>query len=75
MFASIDGANPGYMALAPDILALRHVSLPPILGNNRVAHSSSCFEWLSSAEVLVRMDGGYPECMANLKSTLRWASE
>jgi hypothetical protein len=31
MFASVDGGRPGYMALAPHILASRHVSLPPSL--------------------------------------------
>ena len=71
MFASVDGASPGYMALTPHILALRHVSPPSILGNNRVTHSKNRSGWPSSAEALTRMDGSFPEYMANLPSTSR----
>ena len=36
MFASVDGAIQGYMAFAPHILALRHVFVPSIPGNNQL---------------------------------------
>lgn len=71
MFASINGASPGYMAPTPHILAQRHISPPSILGNNLGPHSRNRSGWTSSAEVLARMDGCFPECMANLPSTLR----
>jgi hypothetical protein len=71
MFASVDGAAPGYMALTPHILARRHVSPPSTLGNDVVAYSKSLSDWPSSADALARMDGSFPECMANLPSTLR----
>jgi len=71
MFASVDGAGPGYMALAPRILAPRHVSPPYILGNDLVDQSKNYSGWPSSAEAPARIDGSFPECMAILKSTLR----
>ena len=74
MFASIDGAVPEYMALAPHILAPRHVLPPSILGNMLPTPSQSHSGWPSSPEVLARMDGSFPECMAKMPSTLRWAS-
>jgi hypothetical protein len=61
------------MALAPHILAQRHISPPSILGNNLGPHSRNRSGWTSSAEVQARMDGCFPECMANLPSTLRYA--
>ena len=74
MFASMDGGRPGYMAITPHIQAPRHVSPPPILGNNLVSHSKNGSGWPSSAEAPARMDGSVPEYMANLPSTSRWAS-
>jgi hypothetical protein len=71
MFASIDDAGPGYMALTPHILAPRHVSPPSILGNNPVTHRTSRSNWPSSAEALTRMDGCFPEYMAETPSTSR----
>lgn len=71
MFASVDGASPGYMALTPRILAPRHVSPPSILGNNLIIHSPNCSGWPSSPDALARMDGGFPEYMAKTPSTLR----
>ncbi len=71
MFASVDGVSPEYMALAPHILAPRHVSPPSILGNFRVTRSPTPSGWLSSAEALARMDGSFPEWTANMPSTLR----
>jgi len=71
MFASIDGANPEYMALAPHILTRCHVSPPSILGNIFGNHSTSLAGWASSAEALNRMDGGFTEWMAKSPSTLR----
>jgi hypothetical protein len=70
MFASVDGANPGYMALAPHILAPRHVSSPSILGNSPLVFLDRT-GWPLSAEAPTRMDGGFPECMAKMPSTLR----
>lgn len=74
MFASIDGAMPGYMALAPHILVPRHVLPPSILGNSLVTHSKNHSGWASSGEVLTRMDGCFQEWMAKMPSTLRYAS-
>jgi len=71
MFASIDGAHPGYMALTPHIPAPRHVSPPSILGNKLLAGSEERSGWPSSAKVGARMDGGSPEYMAKSPSTLR----
>ncbi|UCV27183.1 hypothetical protein [Ferribacterium limneticum] len=71
MLASIDGTSPEYMALTPHILAARHVSPPSILGNNLAIQPKNRSGWPSSAEVLIRMDGCFPEWMAKLPSTLR----
>lgn len=74
MFASIDGAGPGYMALAPHIPDSRHVSPPSIAGNNLVDQPKRHSGRPSSAEAPARMDSSFPEYMAILKSTLRWAT-
>jgi len=74
MIASIDGAGPGYMTLTPHILAPRHVSPPPILGNNLAIHHTNPSGWPSSTEAQARMDGSFPEYMAHAPSTSRWAS-
>jgi hypothetical protein len=71
MFASVDGASPGYVAFMPHILGRCHISPPSILGDNLVNHSQNCSGWPSSAEVLARMDGCFPEYMAFMPSTLR----
>ena len=71
MFASVDGAMPGYMAPEPHILAPRHVFPPSILGCHLTNTTLRLSGRYSSAESLTRMDGGYPECMAKIKSTLR----
>ena len=71
MFARIDGASPEYMALAPHILAPRHVSPPSILGNMSPFISQSRSGCPSSPEVLTRMDGSFPGWMAKMPSTLR----
>jgi hypothetical protein len=74
MFASMDGASSGYVALAPSMLAQRHVSPPSILDNDLLTSLKSCSGWPSSAKPLARMDGRFPECMAETPSTSRWAS-
>ncbi len=51
MFASVDGANPGYMA---HILAPRHVSPPSILGNSLLTVLLNRSVRPSSAETLAR---------------------
>jgi hypothetical protein len=71
MFARVDGGRPGYMALAPHILESRHISRPSILGNDLITPSASCSGWSSSAEALTRMDGSFPEYMAETPSTSR----
>ncbi|WP_428827389.1 hypothetical protein ACLIKD_04820 [Azonexus sp. IMCC34842] len=71
MFASIDDAGPGYMALRPHIPAARHISPPSILENNLANYSTSRSVWPSSAEALARMDGCFPEYMAKTPSALR----
>jgi hypothetical protein len=75
MFASIDGASPGYVALAPSMLAQRHVSPPSILGKMSPPPSQSHSDRPSSPKELVRMDGNHPECMAKTPSTSRYPSE
>lgn len=71
MFARIDGASPEYMALAPHILAARHVSPPNILGELLPIQFKNPTGWPSSPEVPARMDGSFPEWMAKTPSTLR----
>jgi len=74
MFASMDGASSGYVALAPSMLAQRHVSPPSILDNDLPTSLKNRSGWPSSANPLARMDGRFPECMAETPSTSRWAS-
>lgn len=71
MFASVDGANPEYMALVPRILAPRHVLLPSIPENKLSTHPKNRSDKSSSAEAQGRMDGCSPELMAISPSTLR----
>jgi len=73
MFASVDGANPGYVAFAPHILAPHHVFVPSIPGNNLLTQPKTRSDRPSSAEAQDRMDGYFPESMAKSPSTLRYA--
>jgi hypothetical protein len=74
MFAGIDGMRPGYMAQTPHTQAVRHVLPPSILENKAPLPSQHRSGRPSSADAWDRMDGGFPECAADMKSTLRWAS-
>jgi hypothetical protein len=71
MFASVYGANPGYMAFAPHILAPRHVFVPSIPGTNLLTQPKTLSDRPSSAEAQDRMDGCFPASMAKSPSTLR----
>jgi len=71
MFASVDGAEPRYMALAPHILAPRHVSPPSILGNNMSPPAQRTTGCGFQADTLSSMDGCKPEYLAKSPSTLR----
>lgn len=68
--ASIDGMRPDYTAQAPHIPVTRRVSLPSILGNNSPVRFLNRTDLPCSAELLSRMDGGFPEYAADMKSTL-----
>lgn len=71
MFASVDGANSGYMAVTPHIPAPRQVFVPTIPGNNLLTRPKAPSNRQSSAEVQDRMDRCFPESMAKSPSTLR----
>ena len=72
MFARVDGALPGYTALTPHMLGMRHVSSPSIPGNDLVLPPQHTAGRHSSTDVRASMDGGFPEYMARSPSTLRY---
>jgi hypothetical protein len=75
MFVSVDGMRLGYMAQTAHILAACHALPPSNLGNNSPLSSQHCSGLAYPAKGLLRMDGGFPECAADMKSTLRWVSQ
>ena len=75
MFASLYGKEPAYKAIAPDMLARRHVQAPSILGDMQINSTQSETGRASSADMPARIDGGFPAYTANMPSTSRYASE
>jgi len=68
-FASIDGTRPGDMAQTPHILVSRHVLPTSTLGIKSSLPSQHRSGLPSSVDALVRMNGGFPECAADMKLT------
>lgn len=74
MPADLSGPLAGYLAAGLRTLGPRRISPPAIPGNNPLAPPEIRFGQPCSADGVAGIDGVFPECVAYLPSTSRWAS-